>query len=429
MFSKDLERYGPQAAHQKPLTRRQSRRYCRRLARRHYENFTVASRLIPHRLRQHVCNLYAYCRWADDLADEIDDPQQSLALLAWWEAQLRDCYRDRVAHPVFVALAETIGKFNIPPEPFVDLLVAFRQDQRLTRYESQEQLLEYCRYSANPVGRMVLYLGECHTPDRVRLADSICTGLQLANFCQDVARDWDRGRVYLPQAACRRFGYSEAMFARRECNDAFRQLLAAPRRSGRRLAPRRSAVGRQDAAWVATAGDAVCPRRAGHAGGDSPAELRCVVASADGFHVPEAATLGPLLVEVPLRRLKGNPMNPSRDAVETSYRFCRRSSRRAGSSFHAGFMLLPREKRQAMEALYAFMRHTDDLVDDPSGCPEAACAVGVPPAPADETAAPQNPDAIFERPLTPQPVVAIADPRREALTAWRGVGTGTRRSP
>ncbi len=227
MFSRDLERYGPQAAIQKPLTRRQGRRYCRRLARRHYENFTVASRLVPRRLRQHVCNLYAYCRWADDLADEVDDPKQSLALLAWWEAQLRDCYRDRVVHPVFVALSETIGKFDIPIEPFIDLLVAFRQDQRLRRYESAEQVVEYCRYSANPVGRLVLYLGQCHTPDRVRLADCICTGLQLANFCQDVARDWQRGRVYLPQVACRRFGYDEAMFARHECNDAFRQLLAA----------------------------------------------------------------------------------------------------------------------------------------------------------------------------------------------------------
>ncbi len=104
--------------------------------------------------------------------------------------------------------------------------MAFRQDQHVTRYETLDQLLGYCRYSANPVGRMVLHLGQCHTPERVRLSDSICTGLQLANFWQDVARDWDCGRVYLPQADCRRFGYDEACFARRECSDAFRQLLA-----------------------------------------------------------------------------------------------------------------------------------------------------------------------------------------------------------
>lgn len=227
MFAADLELYGPEADQPKRLSPRQSRRYCRRLARRHYENFTVASRLLPRRLRQHFCNVYAYCRWADDLADETADPKRSLELLAWWERQLRDCYAGKAVHPVFVALAETIRQFEIPAEPFVDLLVAFRQDQRVTRYETFDQLLEYCRYSANPVGRLVLYLGRCCTPQRARLADSICTGLQLANFWQDVARDWQRGRVYLPQVDCRRFGYHEEDFARGECNQAFRRLLAA----------------------------------------------------------------------------------------------------------------------------------------------------------------------------------------------------------
>ena len=130
-------------------------------------------------------------------------------------------------HPVFVALEETIEQFQIPADSFIDLLVAFRQDQRVSRYETVDQLLNYCRYSANPVGRLVLHLGGCHTPQRVLLADSICTGLQLANFLQDVALDWDRGRVYLPQTRCRHFGYDEAMFARRECNEPFRRLMAA----------------------------------------------------------------------------------------------------------------------------------------------------------------------------------------------------------
>ncbi len=223
----DLERYGPLATKGAPPSLRQSRRYCRRLAAAHYENFTVASRLMPRRLRQHVSNIYAYCRWADDLADELGDSQHSLSMLDWWEGELRRCYQGEAVHPVFIALAETIRRFDIPIEPFLDLLVAFRQDQQVTRYDTIEQLLEYCRYSASPVGRLVLYLGRCHTPNRLRLADSICTGLQLANFCQDVARDWDRGRVYLPQNACRRFGYDEAMFSRHDCNDAFRRLLAA----------------------------------------------------------------------------------------------------------------------------------------------------------------------------------------------------------
>lgn len=226
-FSTDLELYGPAATPPKAVSRRQARRYCRDLARRHYENFTVASLLVPRGLRQHVYNIYAYCRWADHLADETGDPARSLALLDWWELQLRQCYRGRATHPVFVALAETIRRFEIPPDPFVDLLVAFRQDQRVWRYETLEQVLEYCRYSANPVGRLVLHLAGCTQPALVLLSDAVCTGLQLANFCQDVALDWERGRVYLPQTHCRQFGYEEAMFARREYNEAFRRLMAA----------------------------------------------------------------------------------------------------------------------------------------------------------------------------------------------------------
>ncbi len=209
------------------ISQTEARRYCRRLATRHYENFTVATRLLPAHLRQHFCNVYAYCRWADDLADEPGDPEQSLAALDRWEQQLDDCYRGHDTHPIFVALGETIRQFEIPRKPFADLLVAFRQDQRVTRYETFEELLDYCRNSANPVGRLVLCLGRCSTPERQTLSDSICTGLQLANFYQDVARDYDLGRIYLPQADCRRFGYAEADFAQGKCNDAFRQLLAA----------------------------------------------------------------------------------------------------------------------------------------------------------------------------------------------------------
>jgi squalene synthase HpnC len=227
MFSRDLTLYGPEATFPKPIRLGQARRYCRRLARQHYENFTVASWLLPRRLRQHFCHIYAYCRWADDLADETGDPQKSLALLDWWEKELRSCYVGKTRHPVFIALAETIRQFPIPLDPFIDLLVAFRQDQRIRCYDNLAQLTEYCRYSANPVGRMVLYLGKCYSPERVQLSDSICTGLQLANFWQDVARDCDMGRVYLPTAEQSRFGYTAEMFARREVNDAFRRLMTA----------------------------------------------------------------------------------------------------------------------------------------------------------------------------------------------------------
>lgn len=230
-FAADLASFGPAAqssahAAARVATLSESRAYCRHLARSHYENFQVASWLLPRALRPHFYHVYAYCRWADDLADETGDAQRSLALLDWWEEQLRECYAGRARHPVFIALAETIAEFDIPQAPFAELLAAFRQDQRQTRYETFDDLLGYCQNSANPVGRLVLYLGRSHDEPRGRLADSICTGLQLANFWQDVASDWRRGRIYLPLADCRDFGYNESDFAAGQANRAFRRLLA-----------------------------------------------------------------------------------------------------------------------------------------------------------------------------------------------------------
>jgi squalene synthase HpnC len=223
-FLDELAIYGPSADRERPSLA-EAQAYCRRLAESHYENFTVASWLLPAELRPHFCHVYAYCRWSDDLADETAGGNESLALLDWWQSQLEDCYRGVTAHPVFVALEETIREFEIPIEPFRDLLTAFRQDQIKTRYETFDELLGYCRNSANPVGRLVLHLGRCHDETRGQLSDSICTGLQLANFWQDAARDYDRSRIYLPMEDCRRFGYDEAMFARREFNPQFRELL------------------------------------------------------------------------------------------------------------------------------------------------------------------------------------------------------------
>jgi squalene synthase HpnC len=224
-FASDLHRYGPSGGSVRSLSLADGRAYCRRLAQTHYENFTVASWLLPAELRPHFHAIYAYCRWSDDLADETAGGEESLRLLDWWEAQLEDCYRGVATHPVFVALRPAIGEFDIPISPFRDLLTAFRQDQYCNRYETFNDLLGYCRNSANPVGRLVLYLARCHDDERGALADSICTGLQLANFWQDVARDYDRGRIYLPQETCRGAGYDESMFARHEFNPRFCQLL------------------------------------------------------------------------------------------------------------------------------------------------------------------------------------------------------------
>ena len=220
-----LDIYGPDLNSRVSVTPEEARAYCKRLAHNHYENFTVVSWLIPKRLRQHLCNIYAYCRWADDLADETGDKEKSLQLLGWWQRQLVDCYAGLADHPVFVALKETIEQFDIPQTPFQDLLTAFRQDQTTSRYQTLNELIGYCRNSANPVGRLVLFVGRSFDEENARLSDSICTGLQLANFCQDVARDFDKGRVYLPQDSCCRFGYEDSMFERREFTPAFHQLM------------------------------------------------------------------------------------------------------------------------------------------------------------------------------------------------------------
>ncbi len=223
-FAAELARHGPRSGDE-PVSLAAARAYCARVARTHYENFAVASALLPRRLVPHVHAVYAYCRWADDLADETAGGQTALDLLAWWRGELLACYAGTPRHPVMVALRETVTRFAIPPGPFLDLLVAFEQDQRVTRYETFDELLGYCRYSANPVGHLVLYLFGYFTPDRAALADEVCTGLQLANFWQDVARDLDRGRVYLPAEDRRRFGYAEGDLAARRFTPAFAELM------------------------------------------------------------------------------------------------------------------------------------------------------------------------------------------------------------
>jgi squalene synthase HpnC len=203
----------------------EARAYCRRLATTHYENFHVASWFLPARLRPHFHSIYAYCRIADDLGDEVGNREQSLALLDLWGRELDACYQGEARHPVFVALAETVRACDIPKQPFADLLVAFRQDQNVLRYPSMDDVLEYCRYSANPVGRLVLYACGYRTPEMFLLSDFTCTALQLANFWQDIRSDYDRGRIYLPLDDIQKHGVDEATIARREPTPAFRELL------------------------------------------------------------------------------------------------------------------------------------------------------------------------------------------------------------
>lgn len=223
-FAAELAKWGPEVAHDVP-SREAAGQYCRELATTHYENFPVVSWLLPKNLHQHFYNVYAYCRWSDDLGDEVGDPARSLILLKWWREELAACYAGEARHPVFVALQETIAEFGIPAQPFEDLLSAFEQDQRVPEYQTFEQLRDYCRRSADPVGRLVLWLCRRATPENFGWSDSICTGLQLANFWQDVARDLDIGRIYLPREDRLCFGYSDDDLRQRFTNPQFLNLM------------------------------------------------------------------------------------------------------------------------------------------------------------------------------------------------------------
>ncbi|MHB8215464.1 MAG: squalene synthase HpnC [Candidatus Sulfotelmatobacter sp.] len=203
----------------------ESQEYCRRLARTHYENFSVATWFLPKKLRQDFLNVYAYCRISDDLGDEVGDPAASLALLDEWESQLDACYAGTPRHPVFVALSETVRKFDIPKHEFSDLLIAFRQDQAVTRFETFNDVLAYCRYSANPVGHIVLYLCGYRNAERQQLSDYTCTALQLANFWQDVSVDYAKGRIYLPLEDLRRYSVSDQDLARDRNTPAFCEMM------------------------------------------------------------------------------------------------------------------------------------------------------------------------------------------------------------
>jgi squalene synthase HpnC len=203
----------------------EGRAYTRWLATHHYENFHVVSLLLPKRLHQDFYNVYSYCRWADDLGDEIGDPAESLRLLAWWREELHAMYAGRAKHPVFAALLPTVEKYSIPRDPFSHLIDAFVRDQTVSRYRDWEELFGYCANSANPVGRIVLYLCGYRDVARQSFSDATCTALQLANFWQDVTVDLLKDRVYIPLALIERHGYSlDELFARR-FTPAFREVM------------------------------------------------------------------------------------------------------------------------------------------------------------------------------------------------------------
>ena len=210
---------------EKPLSLEAAYAYCKKLAVSHYENFTVGSYLLPKDKRPHVYALYAFCRWADDLGDEIGDPKRSFELLDFWAKELMACYNGIPRHPVFIALKKTIQTLDLPLKPFQDLIKAFKIDQVVTRYKNLKELDYYCRHSANPVGRIFLMLFGYRDEERFALSDATCTALQITNFLQDITVDLKKGRIYIPLEDMSHFHYSEEDFQQNKFNDSFRELM------------------------------------------------------------------------------------------------------------------------------------------------------------------------------------------------------------
>jgi squalene synthase HpnC len=353
-----------------------AQQYTKWLATHHYENFNVVSWLLPRELHQHFYNAYAYCRWADDLGDEIASKERALELLAWWEQELDACYEGRPSHPVFVALRETVVAKDIPKQPFADLLKAFRQDQVVKRYPTWDAVLDYCVYSANPVGRLVLYLCGYRDEERQRLSDATCTALQLANFWQDVSRDLEKGRIYIPLDRAAAHGLTEWEIVEKQFDERYVALMKDLIEYARALFERGMPLSKMVEGKLSV--DLAMFSRGGMAVLDAIEEM-----GYDTLHrrpavskAKQAGLLGRTLfahvfagAPTPIneaRKSSGAAENvsPVLPDVAASYEECHRVAREAHSNFYPAFFLLPKPKRDGIVALYAFMRFIDDVSDE-----------------------------------------------------------------
>ena len=366
-------------------TLKEAQQYTLWLATHHYENFNVVSWLLPRNLHQHFYNVYAYCRWSDDLGDEVPDAARALKLLDAWEEELRRIYESGGApsHPVLIALAETIRAKHLPITPFTDLLRAFRQDQTVKRYATWDDVLDYCVYSANPVGRLVLYLCDYRDEERQRLSDYTCTALQLANFWQDVSVDLEKGRIYIPQVALAAHGITEGDILGRRFDERYahmmKGLIARTRAmfiAGLPLARKVDGTLRIDIELFSKGGMAIL---------DAIESSECntlsrrpsltkwtkvgLLAKALGSKLtkldpaPEKSR-GQAVEGQVSGRAQGSITHTSATDVAASYAECNRIARASRSSFYLAFYGLRREKRNALCALYAFMRLVDDVSDE-----------------------------------------------------------------
>jgi squalene synthase HpnC len=369
----------------------EAQQYTRWLATHHYENFNVVSWLLPKELHQHFYNVYAYCRWADDLGDEIPDNARAIELLDWWERELDACYEGQPKHAVFVALRETVVAKDIPKQPFADLLKAFRQDQTVKRYPNWDAVLDYCVYSANPVGRLVLYLCGYRDAGRQHLSDATCSALQLANFWQDVSRDLEKGRIYIPLDIADSHEVSEADIVAKRFSDSYvrlmKELIARTRTLFNQGMPLAKMVDTRlsiDLEMFSRGGLAVLD--AIQANGYNTLQHRPSIGKAK-----QAGLLGRLLLAHAASRLNRKltvetvgtqnaaPQMPGRKdstqgyaaasspspiSTAASYEACLQIAKASHSNFYYAFFLLPKSRRDGIVALYAFMRLIDDVADE-----------------------------------------------------------------
>ena len=345
------------------------------LATHHYENFNVVSWLLPKELHQHFYNVYAYCRWADDLGDEIPDTARALELLDWWESELALCYEGKPSHPIFIALRQTILEKDIPKQPFADLLKAFRQDQTTKRYETWDAMIGYCLYSANPVGRLVLYLCGYRDLTRQLLSDATCTALQLANFWQDVSRDLEKGRIYVPLDVAAQHGVSENEIVNRQFSERYISLMKDLILRSRQLFEKGYPLAKMvdgrlsvDLEMFSRGGMAVLD--AIETRGYDTLNHRPSIGKAK-----QVRLLGRAIVSHALSRRSPSelaavsaqpaaPQSATNANIEASYAACHQIARSAHSSFYPAFFLLPKQKRDGIVALYAFNRLVDDVADE-----------------------------------------------------------------
>lgn len=368
-FHRELQIWGPERTQKtdaKIPTLAEAQHYCRQLAQSHYENFSVVSWFVPPSLRQDLYTVYAYCRWSDDLADELDSPSTSIKLLEWWKHELQSCYSGEPTHPVMVALRDTLRRHRLDLTPFEDLLSAFLQDQHKLRYENDQELFDYCRRSANPVGRILLQLAGVRDASCLYWSDCICTGLQLANFCQDIAEDAARGRIYWPRERWASFGLDEKDLLDPKSTSLKQVALSAWVHDARAMLE----LGRPLATFVPKwlQRDVLLFLGGGLQILDNVERQHYDVWS----HRIEVTKLQKVrLVAKQFLSIHRSSNDATRSVqiasdsaqLQDSHTFAKEICRKSGSSFYRTFDMLRPEKSDAMMALYAYARLIDDVVD------------------------------------------------------------------